>query len=185
MQAINMEVLKRIFDLFGLFRFSSSASDEELRAALEGFDWYSQYLMKAVDPQWDPSTRIRNIEYCAFLYGATLAIVRGYGREDADSAGVLRRYLSRFVDWEFSVGWLLNCEAELSCSPRLQSVQAAGGNTAQAVLLASREQSDVLRHPQNLQLLMEIFSEVRKLMDDRATPGECLFAASNRLAIQW
>ena len=173
-----MEVFKRILDSVG---FSLPTGDEDLRAALEGFDWYSQYLMLAIDPQWDASMRMRNIEYCAFLYGATVAIVQGYGREDADSAGILGRYLSRFMDWEFSVGWLRNCEAELSWSPRLQGVQKAGRHTAQALLLASREESDILRHPQNLQLLMEIFAEVRRLMEDRAASDERLFAASAQL----
>jgi hypothetical protein len=102
-----------------------------------------------------------NVEYCAFLHGATLAIVRSYGQDDAHSAAILGRYLSCFMDWEFSVGWLLNCEAELRYSPRLQSLQTAGGNTAQAVLLASGGPSDFLRRPQNFQILLEIFAEVR------------------------
>jgi hypothetical protein len=60
-------------------------------------------------------------------------------------------------------------------------VQTAGRHTAQALLLASREQSEILRHPQNLQLLMEIFAEVRRLMEDRAASDERLFAVSGQL----
>ena len=171
-----MSLVKRILIFLGL---SSPASDESLLTALEGFDFYTQRLMSAVDPQWDGSTRMHNLEYCAFLHGASLAIARSYGREDADAVAILGSYLSHFMDQQFAVGWLLNCEAELSRSPRLQTVQAAGGNTVQAALAVSRGQSNVLSHPQNFQLLFEIFAEVRKLMNDRAASDECLFATSS------
>ena len=174
-----MGVLASTFALLG---FSSPAGDESLRIALEEFDWYSQHLMMAVDPQWDPATRMHNVEYCAFLDGAALAIVRGHGQEDAHSTPLLGRYLSRFMDWEFSVGWLLNCQAELSRSPRLQGVQAAGVNTAQAVWLANRGQPDILRRPDNFQRLMKIFAEVRHLMEDRAACEEHLLATSRQLS---
>ncbi len=155
------------------------ASDDSLHATLAQFDSYSQQFMSAVCPDWDASKRMLNLEYCAFLYGATLAIVADGGREDVNSARLLRGYLSYFMDSQFSVGWLLNCEDQLSRSPRLQTVQAAGRNTAQAVLAASRGQAN-LNHPQNFQLLVETFAEVRTLMDDRAASGERLFATNDR-----
>ena len=173
-----MEVFKRFFGLLGL---SLPTSDGDVRAALEEFDCYSQHLLLVVDPQWDASTRMLNVEYCAFLHGATLAILRSYGQDDEHSGSVLGRYLSCFMDWEFSLGWLQNCEAELRCSPRLQSLEAAGSHTAQAVLLASSGPSDFLQRPQNFQVLMEIFAEVRNLMNDRVATNERLLEANGKL----
>ena len=158
------------------------ASDEQLATVLEGFDDYCQKLIGAVDASWDASTRMRSVEYCVFLYGAALAIVRGNGREDAYSVAMLGPYLSRFMDWQLSVRWLLECEAEMAKSPRLQGVQAAGGNTAQAVLLAgSQGRSEDLNRPHNTQLLIQIFSEVRKLMADKTATDEPLFTTSGQL----
>jgi len=54
-------------------------------------------------------------------------------------------------------GDVLECENELGKSKRLQGVQAAGGNTAQAVLLAgSQGRSEDLSKPLNMQLLFQI-----------------------------
>lgn len=161
---------------------NSQESNEELQRLLARFDDYSQKLLLVVDQQWDPSKRMRSVEYCLFLYGAALAIARGYGRGDAYCFVILQPYLSRFMELKFSVRWLLACEAEMVKSRRLQGVQAAGGNTAQAVMLAgSQGRSEALNSPWNIQLLLQTFSELRKLMDDQSASDEPIFAASGAL----
>jgi len=56
-----MGLLQRIGNLFGR---SSRASDEQLDTLLAGFDEYSQKFILGVDPRWDASTRMHNVEYC-------------------------------------------------------------------------------------------------------------------------
>jgi len=160
----------------------SKASVEELADVLAGFDDYSRQFVGAVDANWNASTRMRSVEYCVFLYGAAIAVVRGYGYEDEYSVAILGPYFSRFMDWQLSMPWLLQCETELSKSPRLRGVQAAGANTAQAVLLAaSQRRSEDLSRPHNMELLILIFSELRKLMAEKAATDEPLFGASGKL----
>ena len=156
--------------------------DKDLRLALTGFDDYSQKLITAVDQHWNPSMRMQNMEYFLFLYGAMLAIARGYGRKDDYPIGVLGPYVSFFMDWKDSIEWVFECEAALKKSLRLQGVLAAGGNTAQAVWTAGTQgRSHELSRDNNMRLLLEIFSELRKLMSDSTISDEALFGASEVL----
>lgn len=156
--------------------------DDNLRQTLAGFDDYCQKIIAALDPLWDASTRVHNMEYCLFLYGAALAIARGSGRNDSYSAILWAPYLSQFMDLEDSIDWTTSCEIALGKSRRLQGMKAAGGNTAQAVLYAgSHGRTDDLNSPQNKQFLAQIFSELRKMMDNEAISDELLFESSGLL----
>ena len=156
--------------------------DEDLQTLLEGFDDYSQKLILAIDPCWDASNRMQSVEYCLFLYGAALGIARGKQLDDEYCVAIFGPYLSRFMDWRISTPWLLQCEAEMVKSHRLQGVRSAGANTATAVILAgSQGRSDDLNSPRNMELLIQIFSELRKLIDDREASDEHLFQASGLL----
>ena len=106
--------------------------DEDLQTLLEGFDDYSQKLILAIDPCWDASNRMQSVEYCLFLYGAALGIARGKQLDDEYCVAIFGPYLSRFMDWRISTPWLLQCEAEMVKSHRLQGVRSAGANTATA-----------------------------------------------------
>jgi hypothetical protein len=166
-----MGFLKRLFGSGSLEKakpasenVSASATDADVRLALEGFDAYSQKLILGVDPSWDSKSRMNSIVYCLFQYGAALGCARGYGREDACSVTVFGPYLSQFMEWRLSIGWLLACE-QVSLSPRMQRVRAAGANTVQAVWSAAvRGRSEELSAPRNMELLIQLFSELRSLM---------------------
>ena len=153
--------------------------DDQFNPLLVGFDDYSQTFILAIDPRWDASQRMQSVEYCLFLYGAALAIVRGQQLSDEHCVAIFGPYLSRFMDWRLSGLWLVECETEMGKSSRLQGVRAAGANTATAVLLAgSQGRSDDLNSPRNMELLIQIFSELKKLIDDRKTSDENLFQTS-------
>jgi hypothetical protein len=156
--------------------------DIELQRAFSLFDEYCQKLILAFDAPFDVSKRAFSIEYCAFLHGAALAIVRGYEREDREAAIVWLPYFSQFMELKLSVRYALGCESQMAKSRRLQGVEAAGGNTAQAVLAAwTRGRAEELNDPDNAALLPKIFSELCKLMVDERASDEELFSASTAL----
>jgi hypothetical protein len=158
---------------------TSTPSNDDLQRLLAHFDAYSQKLLCAVDGSWNTATRMQSIEYTIFLYGAALAIVRGYGQGDAFSPAILVPYLSRFLGAERAMRWLVACEQESATSRRLKGVHAAGANTAQAVLAAaSQGRAQSLNGARNSQVLFSAFSELRRLMDDQDAPDDGLFAAS-------
>ncbi|MCH7573750.1 MAG: hypothetical protein IIA59_01370 [Candidatus Marinimicrobia bacterium] len=154
--------------------------EEGFRQVYEGFDDYCQQFIRVIDPKWDASTRMFNIEYCLFLYGAALAIARGTGREDGYSAVLWAPYLSLFMDLEDSTKWALKCEKECSKSVRLQEIRAAGNNTAQAVFYAgSHGRSGDLNTAENMNFLLLVFSELSKHMKEASTSGQGIVEASS------
>lgn len=157
-------------------------SDEMLQGLLADFDVYSQNLLAAVDGGLDATKCMGSVEYTTFLYGAALAIVRGYRQQDAISAVILVPYLSRFMGAERAMRWLLACEREALNSTRLQGVHAAGNNTAQAVVFAATQgRPQLLNTDRTSELLFRIFSELRRLMVDSDAPDQALFVASGEL----
>lgn len=174
-----MGIFHRIRKMIGK---STQDGDEHLHNLLAGFDDYCQKCLIIVDKEWDASKRMRSIEYCLFLYGAALAISRGSGRGDGYSAVLWSPYISRFMELSFALRWTLACEEKMCNSKRLQGVRAAGANTAHAVFFAgSRGRSDILNSYWNKNLIIQIFGNLRKLIDDENKSDEPIFAASGEL----